>query len=276
MSFGDSITTTNSEPWEASQPYIKQGFGEAANLYNNFTPQFYQGQTQAGFSPDQLTAQQGTRNFAVEGAPNVMNPALGAFQYGTSDQVLDVANNPYVTGMAQAAADRAYSGLTPQLAGIRSGAVQSGGYGGSRQGIAEGVAMAGAADAATQAAAGIYGNAYSQGLGHQLGTLGQAGSLMNTGFRPYQQLQASGAQQQAREQALIGDAQAQHQFEQNLPYNQLQQFQAGITGLSPLIGNAGITTTTQPGPNLMQGIGSAAQIYSNLGAPGWDSIWGGE
>ena len=36
----------------------KVAFKEAANLYNNNT-QYYSGQTQAGFTPDQLTAQQG-------------------------------------------------------------------------------------------------------------------------------------------------------------------------------------------------------------------------
>lgn len=274
MSSSDTTTTTKSEPWSQAQPYIERGFSEAGNIYDQFNPEFYSGQTQAGFSPDQLTAQQGIRDYAVQGAPSIMNPAMGAFQYGTGSDVLDVANNPYVSGMAQAASDRAYSGLTPQLAGIRSGAVQSGGYGGSRQGIAEGLAIGGAADAATQAAAGIYGQAYGQGLGHQLGTLGQTGGLMSAGFQPYGALASSGAQQRGREQALIGDAQQRHQFEQNLPYQKLQQYQAGISGLSPLVGNAGIRSTTQPGASLMSNVGGAIQAYGTLGLPGWDSIWG--
>jgi len=258
MSKGDTVTTAVQEPWSQAQPYITQGFSESANLYNNFTPEYFSGQTQAGFSPDQLTAQQGVRDFAVQGAPNIMNPALGAYQYGTGSNILDVANNPYVTGAAQAAADRAYSGLTPQLAGIRSGAVQSGGFGGSRQGIAEGLALGGAADAATQAAAGIYGNAYGQGLGHQLGTLGQTGSLIGAGFAPYGALAASGGQQQGLEQNLIQDAQAQHQFDQNLPYQQLQNYQSGIAGYSPLI-PGGTTTGTQPGATLMENLGGILQ-----------------
>ncbi len=185
MSKGDHVETKESEPWSQVSPYITSGFKEASNLYNNFKPTFYSGTTQAGFSPDQLTAQQGIRDFAVKGAPEIMNPAIGAYQQAMNPNMLNVANNPYVANMAQAASDRAMSSLQPELANIRSGAIASGGYGGGRQGIAEGNALTGAADAANQAAAQIYGNAYGQGLNHQLGTIGQTGALMGAGFQPY-------------------------------------------------------------------------------------------
>ena len=264
MSKGSETETINADPWDVAVPYMESGFKEAANLYNNNTPQYYSGQTQAGFTPDQLTAQQGIRDFATQGAPSIMNPAMSAYQQGTSSNMLDVANNPYVNNMAQAAADRAMGALTPQLADIRGGAIMSGGYGGGRQGIAEGNALAGAADSANQAAAQIYGNAYGQGLGHQANTLGMTGGLMGAGMQPYSALGASGGQQQAREQALIQDAMSQQQFEQNLPYDKLAKFQAGITGFSPLVGNAGQTIGTTPGASLMSNLGGVAQAYSLL------------
>jgi hypothetical protein len=194
MSKGDNVETKENEPWSQASPYITEGFKEASNLYNNFNPTFYSGPTQAYFSPDQLTAQQGMRDFAVKGAPEIMNPAIGAYQQALSPETLDVANNPYVNNMAQAAADRAMGGVYDNLADIRGGAIMSGGYGGGRQGIAEGTATAGAADSANQAAAQIYGNAYSQGLRNQLGTLGQTGALMGAGFQPYGALGVSGGQ----------------------------------------------------------------------------------
>jgi len=178
--------------------------------------------------------------------------------------MLDVANNPYVNNMAQAAADRAMGSLTPQMADIRGGAIMSGGYGGGRQGIAEGNALAGAADSANQAAASIYGNAYGQGLGHQGNTLGMTGGLMNAGMQPYNVLNQSGGQQQQREQALIGDAMQQQQFEQNQPYSKFNQYQSGIAGFSPLVGNAGQMVTTTPGNSFMSNLGGAAQAYSLL------------
>ena len=264
MSKSPDTETLDRDPWDVAIPYMKGGFEESAKLYNEHNPQYYSGQTQAGFSPDQLTAQQGIRDFAVQGAPSIMNPAISAYQQGTSANMLDVANNPYVNNMAQAAADRAYGGLNSQLANIRGGAIASGGYGGGRQGIAEGNALAGAYDSANQAAAGVYSDAYGQGLGHQANILGMTGGLMNAGFSPYAALSGSGAQQQGREQALINDAMSQQQFEQNLPYDKLAKFQAGITGFSPLVGNAGQSIGTTPGASLMSNLGGMAQAYSIL------------
>jgi hypothetical protein len=241
---------------------MEGGFEEAKNLYNNYSPEYYTGQTQAGFTPDQLTAQQGIRDFAVQGSPSIMNPAISAYQQGTSANMLDVANNPYVNDMAQAASDRAMGGVYDALSNIGQNAIMSGGYGGGRQGIAEGNAIAGAADAANQAAAQVYSNAYGQGLNQQLGTLGQTGSLMSAGFSPYGALNQSGMQQQNREQALIRDAQARQQFEQNLPYDKFNRYQQGIAGFSGLVPTTGTQVSTSPGASLMSNLGGLAQAGS--------------
>jgi len=262
MSKGDNQSSVNADPWDVAVPYMESGFKEAANLYNNNTPQYYSGQTQAGFSPDQQTAQQGIRDFATQGAPSIMNPAMSAYQQGTNSNMLDVANNPYVSGMAQNAVDRAYGGLSDQMSNIRGGAIMSGGYGGGRQGIAEGNALAGAYDSAMMGANDVYGQAYGQGLGHQANTLGMTGSLMNAGMQPYSALNQSGGQQQGREQQLIQDAMTQQEFEQNLPYQQLQQYQAGITGFSPLVGpGVGQKVSTTPGRSPLENAGTLASMY---------------
>jgi len=253
---GGSTETAVREPWTEIQPYLKDIYSEASGQYESYRPEFYPGQTQAGFSPDQLAAQAGIRDFALQGAPAIMNPALSAYQYGTGSSILDVANNPYVQGMARGAAQDVFAQLDPALAGIRQGAVQSGGYGGSRQGIAEGLAIGGAADAATRAAADIYGQAYGQGLGAQTQTLGLTGDILQAGFAPYGALSMSGAEQQAAQQALINDAMAKYEFEQNLPYNALNQYMGTISGTSGLLGGAGTTTTTSPG---LSGIGRLGQ-----------------
>lgn len=273
MSLGGGDETTTSEPWSGIQPYLQKGYAEAAGIYDQFTPEYYSGQTQAQFSPDQLTAQAGVRDWATAGAPQIMNPAIQAYQYGAGTDVLDVAQNPYVQGMAQAAAQDAFGQLDPALAGIRQGSIMSGGYGGSRQGIAEGTAIGAASDAATRAAADIYGQAYQSGLSHQLGTLGQTGGLMQAGFTPYTALSASGAEQMAREQALIEDAKAQHQFEQALPYEKLSQLTGTLGGTSGLLGGAGVTTA--PGMSTMGQLGQAAMIGSTMFNPtSGISTWG--
>jgi hypothetical protein len=254
---------TQVEPWSGVQPYLTGGFAEASNLYDTYEPAYYSGETQAGFSPDQLTAQAGIRDWAGDGSSQIMNQALGAYGYGTGSSILDVANNPYVQGMAQAAARDAYSGLGPQFSNIRGGAIQSGGYGGGRQGIAEGTALAGANQNAMNATANIYGNAYSQGLGHQANVLGQTGSIINSGFAPYEQLNTSGSMQTGREQALLEDAQAKHEFTQQLPYEKLNQYMDIINGSG--ITSGGYGTTTAPGQSTIGQIGDLLGIGSVLG-----------
>ena len=265
MSKGADTTSVNADPWDVAVPYMEGGFKEAQKIYNDYSPEYYSGQTQAGFTPDQLNAQAGIKDFAIQGAPSIMNPAMSAYQQGTSSNMLDVANNPYVSGMAQNAADRAYGGLSGEMANIRGGAIMSGGYGGGRQGIAEGNALAGAYDSANMAAADVYGQAYGQGLGHQANTLGMTGSIMNAGFNPYQQLNQSGGQQQQQEQKLIQDAMAQQQFEQNQPYDKFNKYQQGIAGFSGLVPATGQQVTTTPGNSAMSNIGGLAQAASLMG-----------
>ena len=264
---GGGTETSKSEPWEALQPYLKDVYSEASGMYETYRPEFYSGQTRAGFSPDQLASQAGIRDFALQGAPQIMNPAIGAYQYGTGSSILDVANNPYVQAMAQGAAQDAFAQLDPALAGIRRGAIQSGGYGGSRQGIAEGLAIGGAADAATRAAADIYGQAYGQGLDAQGRTLGMTGDLLRAGFAPYGALSTSGAEQQGMQQGLIDDAMARYEFEQNLPYTSLNQYLGALSGTSGLLGGAGTTTTTRPGLSGLSQLGQAVSIGSSLVNP---------
>jgi hypothetical protein len=167
--------------------------------------------------------------------------------------------------MAQMAADRAMGGVYDNLADIRGGAIMSGGYGGGRQGIAEGNAIAGAADSANMAAAQIYSDAYGRGLDQQSRTLGMTGNLMNAGFSPYGALSASGAQQQGREQGLINDAMARQQFEQNLPYDKFNKYQQGIAGFSPLVPATGQQVSTTPGASMVSNIGGLAQAASLMG-----------
>ena len=54
MSKSPDTETVNADPWDVAVPYMKGGFEEAKNLYNQYTPQYYSGQTQAGFSPDKV------------------------------------------------------------------------------------------------------------------------------------------------------------------------------------------------------------------------------
>lgn len=265
---GTETTTQTSEPWEGYQPYIKDIASQAQNLYETYTPQYYPGQTVAGFAPLQTQGFGIQEAFAQGGGANLQNQALGAAGYGLGSSILDVAQNPYVTGMADAAIRRAYDPLAKQLAGIRGGAVRSGGYGGSRQGIAEGTAIGAANRNALDAAANIYGQAYDQGLGHQLGTMGRVPSLMSSGFGLGSQLANIGQQQQAQQQQEINAAIQAHEFQQQLPYSQLSQYANVFNPLSSFGGGTATTTSPAPSTSPFQ----TAMALGSLFAPGGGNL----
>ena len=87
---------------------------------------------------------------------------------------------------------------------------------------------------------------------------------MGAGFQPYANLALSGEQQQLREQALINDAQAAHDFNMNLPYQKFQNYQAGIAGFQPAMGAAGSSTETTPGPSMLNTIGVLGSTLSGF------------
>lgn len=74
-----------------------------------------------------------------------------------------MAGNPYLSSQANAITNQANQNLMNyQLPGVRSGAMAAGGFGGSRQGIAEGLAIGQTNQGITNSLAGLYGNAYAQ------------------------------------------------------------------------------------------------------------------
>lgn len=245
MSKGPEVSTTSNEPWAAQQPYLTNMFEGAADLYNNYDPTYYGGDAVADLTDAQNLGLTGMQEWAQQGQSQVLDPALQAFQYGTGSGVLDVANNPYVQGMAQSAARDAYSSLPGIFGDIRGGALLSGGYGGGRQGIAEGNAIGAANQNAINATANIYGNAYGQGLQHQGNVLGMAGGLMNLGNYGNELMMNAGGIQQAQNQSEIDASMQQHEWEQNLPYQQLQNYQNTVGGFQW----GGEGTSTQPGQN---------------------------
>ena len=65
MSGGTTVQTAKSEPWEQQIPYLTKGFAGAEELLKGGLPQYYQGQTIAGFDPAQTAAQQATLGYAM-------------------------------------------------------------------------------------------------------------------------------------------------------------------------------------------------------------------
>lgn len=123
-------------------------------------------------------------------------PQVSSYQGYTPalEQVLSgTPNNPYLQAMSDdiaAAATRNFQRNV--LPGIQDQAVLAGGYGGSRQGIAEGIAMGDLNRDILSASNQLFGNAYEQAAGRQAQMAGQLSA---------QDLAA----QQANQQAYLGN-----------------------------------------------------------------------
>lgn len=73
---GNDKTKTESSPWKEQIPYLKYGMKEAQRLYDTNTPQYYSGNTVAGFAPEQEQAfRLGTQR--ALGGSALMNNAEG-------------------------------------------------------------------------------------------------------------------------------------------------------------------------------------------------------
>lgn len=147
-----------------------------------------------------FNANQTASQNAALGAVGAQNQlAANAAQGGNfllSGDVLKAESNPALQSYMDAAVRPIYQNLTDtMLPQVRSGAAAAGGYGGSRQGIAEGIAMRGASDAAGMTTANIANEGYKSGLD----AMTKAGALAPI----YQGVQTQGA----ATQGAVGDVQ---------------------------------------------------------------------
>ena len=221
----------------------------------------------APFTPAQIAGQ----NLALQTAPQVagvVGSAADANRLATSGQLLDPSTNPAlrnveatITGNTRAAVDKL---LEQALPSIRSGAQLAGGFGGSRQGIAEGLAISRAGrdvgDIAAKTATDIALPGYLAGLEAMTKGTGLAPSVASSLLLPAQAISGVGDVQQSMNQAQLSDLYARQLATGMYPLTIGQQY-AGIAGALP---GAGATTTASVTPQkqnpLLQALGAAASI----------------
>lgn len=382
MSGGGGSNTTKTEPPKYLKPGLQTAAREAGRLYGNYTPQYFQGNTFAGFDPAQEQAMSMVQNRATQGSPvvnaaqneaqrtisggylgsnpayqmfssasnstnpalsrldpftqGVTNPALSRYgQFADSNQSVlggpardtleATARGDFLSGDSfnqrfQAAANQ----INPQVdsAFARSGRLRSGLadaaktealgnafsnlYGQERANqlnAANQLGQFGSQDTANRLSAfGQIGNLSNADVGNQLSAIGQYGQfgqadianrlsaasgtgslygqdraqqlsalglapeLGNQSYLDAQQLAGIGSQRQQMSQNAIDDAIARFDFQQNLPYMQLGQYQNALTGL--MGGGFGSTTTpyhTNRAAGAMGGALAGAQLGSSFG-----------
>lgn len=257
------------------------------------TPQRYQGETVAPFTPVQQAAQQsaisaagtqgGIANQAADvwsGIPASLTPFSGSSDISISPETW-AKSAPTLDAAISSATRPLYENLTEQaLPAIRSAGLASGGLttSGSRQGIAEGLAAGKTARAAGDVAAGMSaaelkqlqdlqnarygtnvtaeGQRYGQNLAALYQTLGLTPTIQAAQTTPAGTLGAVGDVQQAQNQAGINAAQQAFNFDQYGKYLQSKDILSLIQGIP---GGSTVSTANVPQANpWTQALGGAA------------------
>ena len=104
-------TTTSAEPSEFVKPYVTEAFGQAQDLFQSTTPNYFPSQTYAGFAPETTAA----LNLATTRALN--NPLLGSSQ----NEINKILQGDYLTPTSNPHLQDLYN----QMAGDVTSGVQS-------------------------------------------------------------------------------------------------------------------------------------------------------
>lgn len=272
---GGNTTTSNFKPPEAFMKAYKESLGMARDAANQPYQQ-YKGDLVAGLTP---TQQQGIAN--VNAAQGMALPAIQkGMDYtqqaakGITPGLYNKFYSPYVKDVANTTFANLMESQAQQQSNLKSGAIQSGAFGGDRGGVAQ-------AEMARQQQLGnamAMSNIYNQGYGQAMGLAGQqvanlsaqgqqmaalGAGAQGSVLQGAQAQMAAGAQEQATKQAELQAAYDQWMQRQAYPYQQAQFFANIAQGLGA--GAGGTSSTTTPPPNLFSqilgGVGAIGSIY---------------
>lgn len=220
---GTQSSTTKSDPWEGQQPYLKSLFGAADTQYQDYTPQYFPQNTVAGFNPGETSAISGIENTGMNGTP-----ALNAADSSVSNILSgDPAHNQAIM-----------AGVLP---GLTSSFTQGNSVNNPQMAYAasQGVASALTQDQlnAAQTAQGLYGTRMS----------GQQAAL------------GAGQTQQTQDQNNLQGQIDRWNYQQQLPYSQINQYANLINGQY-----GGTSMTTSPQQGLFGSLFSDRRLKENI------------
>lgn len=264
-------TIQKSDPWAGQQPYLQYGFQQAQQNYQSSNPQYYPGQTVAGFNPTQQLAQGLSMQRALNGSP-VTNSASNMLTNTENGAYLN--SNPYLDGMFNSAADGVVRNFSQAVApGIGSQFENAGRYGSGLYQNQMSQARQDLGKTLGNMASNIYGNNYQQERGRMMQGLWSAPALANQSWTDLQHLGGVGDAQQQLQQSLINADMQRWNFNQNQPAAKLAQYMGMIQGN---YGNSSLTQVPIYHNRTTGALGGAA-TGATLGTeiyPGWGTAIG--
>lgn len=274
---GGSPQQQTTETKQVLSPEQQQILGYAMPGIKDFAakvPERYQGNQVAPFTEPQVAGQQMALGAAAPQA-DIASGAAHSVQNFYKD-IWNPADNPNLRGAISAATAPIQENLTQStLPAIRSDAENTGNFGASRQGIAEGLASTGASRAIGETGAKLAQSTYDTNIDAQLKALGLAPTVQGAQLAPATTTSGVGDVQQALNQANISQDVGNFNYDQYAPFLQSQELASLVSGI-PGGGSTSTSTATQPrgntastalggaaagaslGTALMPGIGTAA------------------
>lgn len=225
------------------QPYVQNLLSEAQRLYGQGGPQMYPDSKVAPFNPLESEGQQWTADAARTSLPAVANRA-GTYSSFLLNEGLDPATNPYFqSSLSSAIRPIKEDLLNSALPAIRTQSRLAGTYGGSRQGIAEGLATKAAIEKAGDITSTMSSNAYTDAANRGQQTLNFLPTLDSLITAPGQTLSGVGEAQRGMSQAQLNDLVSHYEYNQQLPYTNLANYANLVS--SPF-GQQGTSQTVGP------------------------------
>ena len=253
MADGTTETVTQTGVDAFAQPFLQYGMSEALRQYQAGAPQFFQGQTYAGFTPQTEQALRMQEQRALAGSPLTQQAqaTVGSFLGGTGaeGQYVPPAQSGLLTGAIQRALD-------PVQARVQSQLAQRGRLG---SGAAADVTARALGDVAADVAYRDF--ATQRGLGLQAAQMAPA--MAATDYADIARLQQVGAAREAQEQRGIQEAMQRYQYEQTSPQEQLARYQNIIAGFPMGQVSTQITPYFEPSSG-QQFLGGAATLAGLL------------
>jgi len=241
-------------------PEQQQMYGFALPYLKSFaaqTPQRYGGSTVSDFNANQTGGQQSVLDATGQMA-GVAGNAANANQFITGGNFWDPQYNPALQGTIDATTRPIVQNYQEKiLPGIRSDAISTGNFGGSRQGVAEGIAARDVSTAIGDTAAKTTEDLYKTNIDAQLKAMGLAPMVQGTLAAPGQTQSAVGDVQQAMSQAKLNEVVQNFFADQGgLDYAKARDILGFISGMP---GGQTVTTGSVPQPNMaMSSLGGAA------------------
>jgi hypothetical protein len=234
---GGSKSETNNQLDPTVRPFVEYGLGEAKNLYQTTTPNYYAGQTYISPSAQTTSALSQAEARAMGG-----NPLLPAAQQQQQNVISGqyLQNNPYFNQALAGAAQGATTNYMDAIKAAQSGASQAGRYGSNVSADIQNRAANTLATTLTNRAGELAYQNYANERGMQNQAAQYAPTLANADYADIQQLMNVGKTAEDYQKTALQADIDRFNFEQNKPYQKLSAYLGAAYGAP-----TGTVSTTQ-------------------------------